>query len=152
VDANGENLGVIPTKDAQAMARKQGLDLVEVAPNSRPPVCRIMDYGKFKYEQSIREKKQSQGNAPKMKELKLSPAIDSHDLETKLGMAKKFLEAGHKVHFRLQFRKRQIAHKDRGFDVMKKVVEEVGDIGNATQKPQLEGRVITCMIEPMKAK
>ena len=88
-----------------------------------------------------------------MKELKISPAIDSHDLETKLGMARKFLEGGHRVQFRLQFHKRQIAHKDRGFDVMKKVIEELEEVGNAIQQPRLEGRMINCLIEPkVKAK
>jgi translation initiation factor IF-3 len=148
IDENGENLGVISTKDALSMARDRGLDLIEVSPKSRPPVCRIADYGKFKYEQSIREKKQKQSQKnSKLKEINLSPAIDVHDLGVKLNMAKKFLEAGQRVQFRLVFHKREMAHKDRGFEVMKKVVEELGTMGSATQ-PRLDGKLITCIVDP----
>lgn len=147
VDNNGENLGVIVTREALALARERGLDLVEVAPNSRPPVCRIMDYGKYKYEQSLKEKKQKHKSA-KQKEIKLSPVIDDHDLETKLGIAKKFLGSGQQVQFRLTFHRRQLAHKELGFDVLKKVVKDLDEVGSASQMPRLEGRSIVCVVDP----
>lgn len=149
VDSNGTNLGILPRAKALSLANEQNLDLVEVSPNSRPPVCRIMDYGKYKYEQGQKDKKNKQNNRiNKLKEIKLSPVIDHHDLETKLNMARKFLTSGQKVQFRLQFKKRQIAHKDIGFEVIKKVIEELQGIGSIVKAAKLEGKAITCIIEP----
>lgn len=150
IDSNGVNLGIIPTKDALLLAREQKLDLVEVSPDSRPPVCRIMDYGKFKYTQSIKDKKQK-SKSGKKKSIQLSPVIDSHDLETKLNMAKRFLESGHQVQFCLQFHRRQLAHKELGFNLIKKVAESLEVLGVVSQSPRMEGKSIFCTIDP-KAK
>ena len=143
---DGANLGAIPTRKALVMAKQQGLDLVEVAPDSRPPVCRIMDYGKFKYEKG---KKQKSSIAPQMKEIRLSPRIGDHDVDTKIKAMRKFLAANHKVQLKLRFKKRENAHKDLGFTVIKRIIEEVSDIGQPQRPPVLAGNQITCVVEPL---
>ena len=146
---DGSNLGVLPVKAALNIARKKGLDLVEVSPDARPPVCRIMDYGKFKYEKS--KKKQSK-KEHEIKEVRLSPRIGEHDIETKLKAIRKFLAAKHQVRLKLQFKKRENAHKDLGFTVIKRIIEDVSDVGEPKHTPSLAGSQITCIIEPLKSK
>lgn len=149
IDENGEKLGVISNDEAKAKARAAGLDLVEVAPQARPPVCRIMDYGKFRYEQGLKEKKQRQNQkSQQTKEVRLSPKIADHDIETKTNAAKKFLSAGHKVQLRLEYKKRENAHKDLGFTVIDKVIEGLEGVGKPLNKPKLEGRFLMCLMEP----
>ena len=149
IDEEGEKLGVLSNDEAKAKARAAGLDLVEVAPTARPPVCRIMDFGKFKYEQGLKEKKQRQKTkSHQIKEVRLSPKIANGDIVTKTNAARKFLSAGHKVQLRLEYKKRENAHKDLGFEVMAKMVEELEDIGKPMTPPKLTGRFLMCLMEP----
>lgn len=151
IDKDGKNLGTKAIKDAQYMARKDGLDLVEISPNSRPPVCRIMDYSKYKYEKSIKEKNQKRNSqTAQTKEIRLRPSIGKHDIDTKIKAARKFLAQGNKVQFRLQYRRRENAHKDQGFVVLDGIIEELKDIGLAVSKPKLNGNNLNCLIEPLK--
>jgi len=151
IDEDGKNLGAIPVEDAKIKARNAGLDLVEVSPSARPPVCRIMDFGKFKYEQSIKEKKQKRNSKrQQVKEVRLSPRIAIHDVETKANAAAKFLKSGYKVQLRLEYKRRENAHKDLGFEVMDKVLEILSDKGEPVQEPKLEGRFLMCLLEPIR--
>lgn len=146
-----QNLGTMHPDEARRMAREAGLDLVEVAPQSKPPVCRIMDYGKFKYEQAIKEKEKSkkQRQSQKVdKEIVISPVIGDHDLSIKTALAKKFLEEGHRVKFRLKYEKRQNAHKELGFIVIEKVIQELTEVGTPLNQPKIEGNHLNCIISP----
>lgn len=147
VSAEGEQLGVIPTEEALQQARDAGLDLVEVAPNERPPVCRIMDYGKFKYQQKKRHNKghvhQSQN-----KEIRLRPKIGDHDLMTKVQRAKGFLEKKDKVVFSVIFRGRENAHTDEGFKLVQRVVSELGEVSKVEQGPSMQGRRVIVTLAP----
>lgn len=144
---DGEQLGVIPTEDALTRAKEAGLDLVEVAPTERPPVCRIMDYGKFKYQQKKRHNKghvhQSQN-----KEIRLRPKIGEHDLMTKVNRARGFLEKRDKVVFSVIFRGRENAHTDEGFKLVNTVVEKLEDIAKVEQGPSMQGRRVIVTIAP----
>lgn len=132
------------------MAREQGLDLVEVAPNARPPVCRIMDYGRYKYEQRKREKEaKKKQHQVEVKEIRLRPKIERHDLEVKLRRAKEFLEEGNKVQLTMMFRGREIAFQERARDMLREVVGELGDV-RVDRKPLLEGRRLIMIIAPQK--
>jgi len=146
-----DNLGVMLTKDALQRAKDAGLDLVEVVAHARPPVCKIMDYGKFKYEKSVREKKQHTKQS-QLKEMRLSPKIAEHDLETKVRLMRGFLEDGHKVCLKLKFTGAEMAHQNLGLEVINKALEALQDVGIATQKPRLEGRMMMCHLEPGKSK
>jgi len=150
IDENGNKVGVISNRDALAKAKEVGLDLVEVSPNVRPPVCRIMDYGKFKYELSVKEKKQ-QPKSSQVKEIRFRPSIGDADVQTKIRSIRTFIEDGQKVQIRLEFKARENAHKDLGYTVVKKVIEAVADIATTTI-PRSEGRFLSCMIEPNKRK
>lgn len=134
---DGKNLGTMFTRDALVLARSVGLDLVEVAPNVRPPVCRIMDYGKFMFDKSKKDKKQSSGQ--KEKEICFRYVIDSHDLETKANQAKRFLEKGMKVKLVVKFKQREKAHKDLGFDILAKAIELLKDVASVETEPRHEG-------------
>jgi translation initiation factor IF-3 len=149
IDHEDRNLGIKSPYEALQMARAVNLDLVEVAANAKPPVCRIMDFGKYKYEQKLKEKeakKNQKNTAPK--ELKLSPTIGDHDLETKLKSAREFLEEGHRVIFTLVYKKRQNAHKDLGFKVLEKIITALADAGTPQKQPALYGSQLSCCIEP----
>lgn len=149
IDANGSNMGSIPTVRAIEMASAQNLDLVEIAPNSRPPVCRIMDFGKFKFDQNLKDKKQRRRQKQsQVKEIRLSPSIQEHDIETKSKAAIKFLSAGHRVSIKLEFRRRELAHTDIGFKVIQGFLERIKDSGTAVSRPKSEGRSLLCMVEP----
>ncbi|MFN0243716.1 MAG: translation initiation factor IF-3 [Planctomycetota bacterium] len=145
IDEKGEQVGVVPTPDALRRAEEAGLDLVEVSPTARPPVCRILDFGKFKY--ALRKKeKGTQKHGSQLKELRVRPAIDKHDLEYRLDAGRKFLEQGHKVQVVCIFRGRQMAHPEHGYDVMKRVAVALGDISKVEMSPKLMGRRMTMLL------
>ena len=146
VSEDGEQLGIIPTEQALERARDAGLDLVEVAPNERPPVCRIMDYGKYKYDKN--KKKNSGHSHTKTKEIRLRPKTGKADIETKIRQAEKFLKHKDKVQISVQFRGREMAHIDEGRKVMEMVVETLSEFGKIDTPPSQQGRRITCMISP----
>jgi translation initiation factor IF-3 len=153
IDENGEQLGVLPTHMAMRRAEDAGLDLVEISPMARPPVCKIMDYGKYKYELSKRKQEQKKKQAVvQIKEIKMRPATDEHDFLIKLRHVKRFLEDGHKVKISLRFRGREMAHMDIGYERMKKVVEELKEIGEVESFPKMEGRQMFMMLGPAKKK
>jgi translation initiation factor IF-3 len=149
IGADGRNMGSVPTQRALEIAVDSGLDLVEISPTSRPPVCRIMDFGKFKFEQNLKEKKQRKKQKQgQVKEVRLSPSIQEHDVDTKLKSAVKFLSAGNRVNVRLDFKRREISHKEIGFSVMESFLGRLKDHGTALSRPKSEGRSISCMVEP----
>lgn len=151
VDDDGEQLGVMATRDALDRAREKGLDLVEVAPNADPPVCKIMDYGKFKYQQQkkLQEAKKKQ-TVIKIKEVKFRPKTDEHDYQTKLKKIVKFLEGGDRCKVTIFFRGREIVHKDRGLAMLERVVVDTQDLAKVESKPMSEGRTMTMMLAPVK--
>ena len=132
VTAQGDQLGVMATRDALAKAKEIGLDLVEVAPNADPPVCRLIDYGKFKYMQA-KLQKNNKSKVTKMKEVKLRVGTDVNDYNVKMARTEQFLDHGHKVRFQLRFRNRENAHRELGLDVMAKVVEDMKTMGQVDQ-------------------
>jgi translation initiation factor IF-3 len=147
VSEEGEQLGIIPTEEALARAREAGLDLVEVAPNERPPVCRIMDYGKFKYDKN---KKKNSSHTPhnKTKEIRLRPKTGDEDIRTKVRQAEKFLEHRDKVQVSVLFRGREMAHIEEGRKVMESVIATLSQVGKVETPPQQHGRRMICMIAP----
>ena len=146
-------IGVMATRDAQRMAENRGLDLVEITPNANPPVCKIMDYGKFKYEESIRAKQQRRAQkAAQVKEVKFHPGTDVGDLEHKLRQIRAFLADGSKVRLSLQFRGRENAHRDIGEDKIAQVLEMLKDECFVEQAPRTDGRIHSCLIGPPRAK
>ncbi len=146
ISSEGEQLGIIPTEDAMAKARESGLDLVEVAPNERPPVCRIMDYGKYKYD---KKKKAGQGaHHTKTKEIRLRPKTGEHDIDFKVKKAKGFLQHKDKVQVSVLFRGREMAHVEEGRRVMQDVIEELLEFGKVETPPQQHGRRMICTIAP----
>ena len=147
--ANGDQLGVMSSREALAKAQSLGLDLVEIAAQADPPVCKIVDYGKYKYEQAKLKKNQKSKNATRMKEVKFRVGTGTHDYNIKMGRAEGFLDDGHKVRFILQFRGRENAHKDLGFVVMKKIVEDLKTMGQVDQEARLNGRAIGMTISPL---
>ena len=152
IDADGTQIGIVSTRDALAKAEQQGLDLVEVSPTAKPPVCRIMDYGKYKYDQEKKSKQQKKNAAAtKLKELKFHANVDTHDFDTKVRHARDFLESGNRVKCSLFFRGREGAHQDLGFEVMNRVLEELKDLGVAEQPPRLLGRSIIMLLTPKPA-
>ena len=153
VDNDGEQIGVMPLKKGMTIAEEKGLDLVEVAPQAKPPVCKVMDYGKYKYEQAkkAKEAKKNQ-NVMKTKEVQMSVKIEEHDFNVKLDMARRFLNNKNKVKVRIRFRGREIAHKEIGYDLMDKFAEELEDLGRVSSKPQMEGRHMLMFIVPQSDK
>ena len=146
-------LGVMATRDAQKLADSRGLDLVEITPNAQPPVCKIMDYGKFKYEQSIREKQQRKSQkATQVKEIKFHPGTDVGDIQHKLKQIREFLADGNKVRLSLQFRGRENAHRDIGEDKISEVLDLLRDECTVENAPRTDGRVHSCLIGPPRAK
>ncbi|MBR5549295.1 MAG: translation initiation factor IF-3 [Kiritimatiellae bacterium] len=149
LDAQGNMLGVMPTRDAQRLADQRGLDLVEITPNAQPPVCKIMDYGKFKYEESIREKQARKAQkVQKVKEIKFHPGTDTNDFNYKLNQIRGFLKDGCKVKLTLQYRGRENAHRELGEDVINRVLEELKDECFVEQAPKTLGRVLGALIGP----
>ena len=146
-------LGVMPTREAQRGAQSRGLDLVEVSPNADPPVCKIMDYGKFRYEEGMKRKAARKNQkTTQLKEIKFHASVDTNDLETKLRKIRTFLAAGHKVKLTLQYRGRENAHKELGMDVVKGVIDKLGEEIIVEQPPRIMGRVLGCLLSPKPVK
>ncbi len=150
VTANGDQLGVMATRDALARAKEIGLDLVEVAPNADPPVCRLIDYGKFKYMQA-KMQKNNKAKTVRMKEIKLRIGTDVNDYNVKMARTEQFLDHGHKVRFQLRFRGRENAHQQLGLEVMAKVVEDMKTMGKVDQPAKLAGNTVTMVLTPLPA-
>ncbi|MCQ2914554.1 MAG: translation initiation factor IF-3 [Alphaproteobacteria bacterium] len=149
IGPEGENFDVVSIKEALAKADEFGLDLIEIAPNSTPPVCKILDLGKYRYEIQKRkaEAKKNQ-RVVEIKEIKLSPNIESHDFEVKMKSAQRFIKEGNKVKFTLRFRGREMSYMDQGEDIMGQVVEDSALYAKVDQPPKLEGKQITLIISP----
>ncbi len=151
--AAGEQLGIMPTIEALRMAEEQHLDLVEVAPNARPPVCRIMDFGKFRYEHQKREKEaKKKQKTISIKEVKLRPNIDEHDFNVKLKNALRFVEEGNKVKVTIMFRGRELSHPELGRVVLDRVSERMGDLVSIERGAKLEGKNMTMILSPKAQK
>jgi len=151
IDEANNQVGVVDRSDAMSRAREAGLDLVEVAPTSEPPVCRIMDYGKWQYEQKrkIREAhKKNQHHVTTLKEIRLRPETDKHDLDIKLNHAREFLEKGHKVQFTMFFRGRQMLHRERGYEILENIAELLQDLAKIERPAKMSGRRMTLLIVP----
>ncbi len=149
IGENGEQIGIVPTEDAMRMAREKGLDLVEVAPKASPPVCRIMDFSKYKYEQEKKERlSRKKQKIVHIKEMRLKPNIEEHDYQTKLRHLKRFLSRGDKTKISLMFRGREMAHVDVGRNVMNRLMSDLSDIANVEKAPSLEGRFMVMVMTP----
>ena len=149
VDEAGEMLGVMSTRDALEKAMERGYDLVMVSPNANPPVCRIMDYGKYKYEQSKKARKaKKKQHVVHVKEVKMRPGIEQHDYEFKMNHARRFLEHNDKVKFSLIFRGREVTHLDIGQRVMERVAKDLEEIANVEVKPKREGHALIMIVAP----
>jgi len=149
IDENGDNVGVVSRPDAMQRAEQAGLDLVEISPDAEPPVCKIMDYGKFKFEQ---QKKAAEARKKQkiveIKEIKMRPAIDDHDYDVKVRAIKRFFEEGDKVKVTLRFRGREMAHQELGMAVLQRVKAEVEAIAKVESEPRLEGRQMVMVLAP----
>lgn len=148
VTDNGDQLGVMSARDAVAKAKSIGLDLVEIAANADPPVCKICDYGKYKYEQSKLKKNKPKAST-KLKEVKFRVRTEEHDYNLKCSRIEKFLDDGNKVKVQLQFRGRENAHKELGFVVLERVAEDLKSMGQLDQKPRLAGRAVSMLLSPL---
>jgi translation initiation factor IF-3 len=149
IGADGQQLGVMTTYQAQALAEESGLDLVEVSPKAMPPVCKVMDYGKFKYEQKKKTQEAKKNQTQQVvKEVKFRPKTDEHDFQTKVKHVLRFLDEGNKAKVSVFFRGREIMHSDRGLKMLNRVMECVSTKGQVEALPKLEGRSITMMIAP----
>ena len=149
IGAEGEMLGIMSTIDAKRLAREKTLDLVEVNPKAMPPVCKVMDYGKYKYEESKKKRQARKAQVHvELKEVKLRPKTDDHDLDFKLKHARRFLEEGNKVKITCRFRGREITHPETAKRQLDYMMEECQDLGQMEQPPRMEGRTMTCIISP----
>lgn len=148
----GEQLGVVPTRDAMGRAQEAGLDLVEVAPTANPPVCRIMDFGKYKYEQAKRERvAHKKSKTSGLKGMRLSPKIGQHDLETKTRAVTAFLKDGDKVRVSMWFRGREMAHPQVGEQILRRMAQQLADVGVVERVPLMEGRNMIMILAPKKS-
>lgn len=153
VGDDGSQLGLMSSKDALKLAEEQGLDLVKIAPQATPPVCRIMDYGKFRYEQAKRDKEQRKNQKiVDVKEVRMSLNIDIHDFDTKVNQAKKFLSSGDKVKVSVRFRGREMAHPELGNSLLERFKDACMEDGSVDKEPKLEGRSLAMFIAPKVAK
>ncbi len=152
IDFEGNQMGVYPVAQAQRIADDAGMDLVEIAPNADPPVCRIMDYGKYKYDQAIKAK-QARKNQSKIeiKEMKFRPKIDTGDYTTKKKHIMRFLEAGNKVKITIMFRGREMAHPEQGLSILERLADDLKDIAVIENQPKMEGRNMHMLIAPLPA-
>ncbi|KFI31082.1 translation initiation factor IF-3 [Haematobacter massiliensis] len=149
IGAEGENVGVVTPARALALAQEAGLDLVEISPNATPPVCKIMDFGKFKYENQKREAEaRKKQKTIEVKEIKFRPGTDTHDYDVKMRSVLKFLEGGDKVKVTLRFRGREMAHQQLGMELLNRVAADVAEVGKVENMPKLEGRQMVMMIGP----
>lgn len=149
IDEHGEMKGIFSVQEARRMADDAGLDLVEISPNTDPPVCKILDYGKYKYEQ---QKKAAEARKKQkiidVKEIKVRPGIEKHDYEVKMRNARRFLEEGDKVKVTMRFRGREMSHQEIGLNLLKRMKEELGDVSTTELEPKFEGRQIIMMLAP----
>ncbi len=155
IGPNGEQVGVKPIQDALTLASYAALDLVLISPNANPPVCKVMDYNKYRYEKQKKEKeamKKQKANRSELKEYRLSPVIDVGDFETKLKNATKYLQKGDRVKLTIRFKGRQMAHTELGKEVLERFASRVEDYADIDQKPKLDGRTMTCVLAPKKNK
>ena len=152
VDQNGEQLGVMSSRDALALAEERQLDLVKIAPQARPPVCKLMDYGKYRFEQSKKEREfRKNQKVITVKEVRLSATIEDHDIDVKFKNAVKFLKEGNKVKVTIRFRGRQITHSEIGRQVMTEFADRIKEYGTVDKAPQIEGRNMSMFISPRAA-
>ena len=151
IDANNENRGIVSIKEALSVAEEEGLDLIEISPQANPPVCKVLDFGKYRYEQQKRknEAKKNQ-KVVEIKELKLRPVIETHDYEVKLKQAKKFLEQGNKVKFTMRFKGRELSANDLGKQILAQMVEDLDMYSKVDSEAKLEGRQMTMILAPQK--
>jgi translation initiation factor IF-3 len=151
VGADGAQVGILDTRDALALAQEQDLDLVEVAPQADPPVCRIMDYGKYKYEQAVRQREaRKKQSLVVVKEMKMRPKIDRHDYETKMGHVTRFLQQGAKVKVTIMFRGRETVHPELGRKLLDRLAEDVSEIAKVDVPAKLDGRNMTMVLAPLR--
>ena len=150
IGPDAKQIGIVTTSEAMKIARGHGLDLVEIAPTAKPPVCRVLDFGKYKYELS-KKSKENPTHISKIKEVKFRVRIEKHDYETKLRRAEEFLDKGNKVKLTLSFRGRELEHKELGYDVIQRAVQELAHIGVSESQPRQIGRNITLVLAPLPA-
>src|SRR5207248_909240 len=148
IGSQGEQVGVVPTSQAMEMAREAQLDLVEVAPQEKPPVCKIMDYGKFKFQQKQKAKEKTKAHQQKLKEIRLRPKTDIHDVETKINQARKFLEHKDKVLVYVLYKGRELQHTEEGKRILELILEKLGDTCKVEQPPRMEGKRMSTMLAP----
>lgn len=151
IDADNENRGIVSIKEALAIAEDYGLDLIEISPQANPPVCKVLDYGKFRYEQQ-KKKNEAKKNQKivEIKELKLRPVIETHDYDVKIKQAKKFLEQGNKVKFTMRFKGRELSANDMGKQIMTQIVEDLDTCAKVDSEMKLEGRQMMMILAPLK--
>lgn len=153
VDSDGTQLGIMPLKQAMELAEQKNLDLVKIAPQAKPPVCKIIDYGKFRFEQAKREKEQRKNQrVVEIKEVRLSLNIDTHDFETKKNHAVRFISEGNKVKASIRFRGREMGHPELGQEIMNKFADAMSEVANVEKAPKLEGRTMLMFLTPKPAK
>ncbi len=150
IASNGENLGVLNTNEAIAMAKDEGLDLIEIAPNAKPPVCKIIDMGKYKYDaQKKANKAKKKQKRIELKEIKLRPVTEIHDYKFKIKNAQKFISKGDKVKFTIRFKGRELQHSHLGNELMNKIKQDMQDIGKVEQEPKFDGKQMIMVIQPL---
>ncbi len=150
IASNGENLGVLNTNEAIAMAKEEGLDLIEIAPNAKPPVCKIIDMGKYKYDsQKKANKAKKKQKRIELKEIKLRPVTEIHDYKFKIKNAQKFISKGDKVKFTIRFKGRELQHSHLGNELMNKIKQDMQDIGKVELDPKFEGKQMIMVIQPL---
>lgn len=150
VGPDGKQIGIMPLKEALKIAEEMDLDLVEVAPQAEPPVCKVMDYGKYRYEQSIKEREaRKKQTVITYKEMKMRPKIDIHDYEVKKRHIERFLKAGHKVKVTVMFRGREMSHTELGLNLLRRLAEEVSELGTVESEPKLDGRNMQMILAPV---
>jgi len=153
VDSDGSQLGIMPLKQALELAEQRNLDLVKIAPQAKPPVCKIIDYGKFRFEQSKREKEQRKNQrVVEIKEVRLSLNIDTHDFETKKNHATRFIAEGNKVKASIRFRGREMGHPELGQEIMRRFADAMSEVANVEKAPKLEGRSMLMFLAPKPVK
>ena len=153
IDSDGSQLGIMPSRRAMELAEQKNLDLVKIAPQASPPVCKIIDYGKYRFEQSKREKEQRKNQrVVEIKEVRLSLNIDTHDFETKRNHAMRFIAEGNKVKASIRFRGREMGHPELGTEIMQRFSAAMGEVANVERPPKLEGRTMLMFLAPKPAK
>lgn len=153
VDSDGSQLGIVSGQEAQRIAMERNLDLVKIAPQAKPPVCKIMDYGKFRFEQTKKEKEaRKRQHVTEVKEIRLSPGIDVHDFDFKMRNARRFLSDGNKVKVSVRFRGREMAHTSLGEQLLLRFAEACSDVGTTDKAPKLEGRFMNMFLSPRQQK